>query len=59
MGEEKTPEDSSISQVFQKSYVENIRKIVRVSKAWKFVISKHEIFSATNFDLKTVFSTNR
>ena len=24
----------------------------KVSKAWKFVISKHQIFSATNFDSK-------
>ena len=27
-----------------------LESIVRVSKAWKFVISKHEIFLATIFD---------
>ena len=32
--------------------LEILEWIVRASKAWKFVISKHEIFSATNFDSK-------
>ena len=27
-----------------------LEKIVRVPKAWKFVILKHEISSATSFD---------
>ena len=32
--------------------LEILELIVRVSKAWKFFISKHEIFLATNFHLK-------
>ena len=77
MGEEKTPEDSSISHISTLFLFSGRGKIiycflcwetvllwyhlypgvstnvtVQVSKAWKFVISKHEIFSATKFDSK-------